>query len=108
MPAKEGSSILLRSIYRLDQRSSQNIRRLPPGSPLSARRSGSWLTHPLLAHAVVLGSLGAILAYGLAGLSIVGESETWKPHAWVPRLLVIASAFLIATTLYRIIRRWLR
>jgi hypothetical protein len=98
----------LRSIYRPDQRPSQKIRRIPPGSPLSARRSGSWLAHPVLIHAAILGSLGAILAYGLAGLSIVGESETWKPHAWVPRLLVIASASLIATTLYRLICRHLR
>jgi len=98
----------LRSIYRPGRRPSQKIRRLPLGSPSSAHRSGSPLTHPLLIHAVVLGSLGAILAYGLAGLSISGESAAWKPHAWVPRLLVIASAFLIATTLYRLIRRWLR
>jgi len=98
----------LRSIYRPDRRPPQKIRQIPPGRPLSARRSGSWLTHPVLIHAAILGSLGAILAYGLAGLSIVGESETWKPHAWVPRLLVIASAFLIATTLYRLIRKYLR
>ena len=62
----------------------------------------------MLIHAAILGSLGVILSYGLAGLSIVAESETWKPHAWVPRLLVIASAFLIATTLYRLIRKYLR
>jgi sulfite exporter TauE/SafE len=108
LPAEEGRLILLNFIFLSDRRPSQKIRRRPPGSPPSARRSGSWLTHPVLIHAVVLGALGAILAYGVVGLSIAGESETWQQHAWVPRLLVIASAFLIATTFYRIARRWYR
>jgi hypothetical protein len=99
---------LLNFIFLPVRRRSQKVRRLSPGSPSSARRSGSWLTHPVLIQAVILGSLGAVLAYGLAGLSVASEFEAWQQHAWVPRLLVIASAFLIVTTLYRILRRWFR
>jgi hypothetical protein len=99
---------VLKSIFRPDRRAGQKIRRLPLVSPLSARRSGSWLTHPLLIHTAILGALGIILAYGLAGLAVVAESEAWQPHAWVPRLLVVSSAFLIATTLCRIVGRWFR
>jgi hypothetical protein len=108
LPAEEGWFILTDSIYRPDRRPGEKLPRLPPASLSGARRAGSWLTHPVLVHAAILGAVGAVLAYGLSGLSIVAESETWKPHAWVPRLLVIASAFLIATTLYRLIRRYLR
>jgi hypothetical protein len=49
--------------------------------------------------------LGALLFFGLIGISVAREAEATVPHSWIPRLLVIASGFLIATTLYRIIRR---
>jgi hypothetical protein len=49
--------------------------------------------------------LGALLIFGLVGISVARESEASLRHIWVPRLLAIVSGFLIATTLYRIIRR---
>jgi hypothetical protein len=49
--------------------------------------------------------LGALFYFGLIGISVARKAEAALPHIWVPRLLVIASGFLIATTLYRIIRR---
>jgi hypothetical protein len=36
---------------------------------------------------------------------VAREAEATLPYIWVPRLLVIVTGFLIATTLYRIIRR---
>lgn len=49
--------------------------------------------------------LGALLIFGLVGISVARETEASLRHIWVPRLLVIVSGFLIATTLYRVIRR---
>ena len=54
---------------------------------------------------MILAVLGALLFFGLIGISVAREAEAALPHIWVPRLLVIVSGFLIATTLYRIIRR---
>jgi hypothetical protein len=55
---------------------------------------------------VVLALLGTILCFALVGLSVAKESEAYQPFIWVPRLLAILSGFLIATILWRIIRRW--
>jgi fumarate reductase subunit D len=63
------------------------------------------LNHPALVYTLVLAVLGFVLFFGLIGISVARESAATIPHSWVPRLLVIASGFLIATTLYRIIRR---
>ena len=54
---------------------------------------------------MVLAVLAALFYFGLIGVSVARESEATLPHIWVPRLLVIVSGFLIATTLYRIVRR---
>lgn len=49
--------------------------------------------------------LGAFFYFGLIGISVARKAEATLPYIWVPRLLVIVSGFLIATTLYRVIRR---
>jgi hypothetical protein len=66
------------------------------------------MNHPILVHTLALAFLGGVLVFGLIGISVARESATSQPHIWVPRLLTIASGFLIATTLYRIIRRMFR
>jgi NADH:ubiquinone oxidoreductase subunit 6 (subunit J) len=63
---------------------------------------------PVLVHTVVLVILGAILVFGLIGISVARESATSLPHIWVPGTLAIASGLLIAIALYRFIRRWFR
>jgi len=72
---------------------------------LASRRPTFWLNHPALVYSLVLAVLAALFYFGLIGVSVARESEATLPHIWVPRLLVIVSGFLIATTLYRIVRR---
>ena len=62
------------------------------------------MNRPVLVHTLVLVFLGAILAFGLIGISVARESTTSLPHIWLPGTLAIASGLLIAITLYRLIR----
>lgn len=78
---------------------------LDPGWSSTSRRPAFWLNHPALVYSLVLALLGALLFFGLIGISVAREAEATLPYIWVPRLLVIVTGFLIATTLYRIIRR---
>jgi hypothetical protein len=101
----EGRAIFPRLIDWLKHRAPPRIRSLDTGRSAASRRPTFWLSHPALVYTVVLLLLGALLFFGLIGIAVARESEATLAHIWVPRLLVVASGFLIATTLYRIIRR---
>jgi hypothetical protein len=89
----------------IDRLRPPHVRSLDPARTSAAKRSAFWVNHPGLIYSLVLTFLGAILAFGLIGISVARESETTLPYIWVPRLLIIACGVLIATTLYRLIRR---
>jgi fumarate reductase subunit D len=101
----EGRIIHLGLIDRLRHGKPPRIRLLGPGKGPASRRPTFWLNHPALVYSIVLALLGALLFFGLIGMSVARETEAYFAYIWVPRLLVIVSGFLIATTLYRIIRR---
>jgi len=44
--------------------------------------------------------------FGIAGMSVAQDIEAYNGYIWVPLLLVVMSAFLIITTLYRLIKRY--
>ena len=69
-------------------------------------RGRSVLTHAAAAYALVFGVLAAVFLFGLVGISVAGATEDYRPYAWVPRLLVLASAVLIVSTAVRAFRRW--
>jgi hypothetical protein len=46
-----------------------------------------------------------ILLFGLAGIAVARESETFQAYIWVPILLVVLSGALIISLSVRLIRR---
>lgn len=78
---------------------------LPRSQLRPLRTSLIFRLHPAVGAALALSALGALLVFGLIGLSVARAEEAFHGYAWVPRLLVIASAGLILTTLARILRR---
>jgi uncharacterized membrane protein len=79
---------------------------MPPSTSqlTPSRKSLIYRLHPAVGAALAFAALSAILLFGLIGLSVARE-EAYRDYAWVPRLLVIASAGLILITLVRIFRR---
>lgn len=69
------------------------------------RKSLIFRLHPAVGVSLALLALSALLVFGLIGLSVARAEEAFRGYAWVPRLLVIASAGLILTTLVRLLRR---
>ena len=47
-----------------------------------------------------------VLLFGIAGISVAQDIEAYRGYIWVPVLLVAMSAFMIVTTIYRIIKRY--
>jgi hypothetical protein len=105
---REGFTIYSKLTDWLKQLKAPHVRSLDHGRTSAAKRSAFWMNHPVLVYTLVIAFLSVILVFGLIGISVARESTTDLPHIWVPRLLAIASGFLIATILYRIIRRILR
>jgi Mn2+/Fe2+ NRAMP family transporter len=66
-----------------------------------------FLTPTAIATAVLLTALSALLVFGLIGVSVAEEFEPYHGYIWVPRLLVVVSAILIATVLGYLLRRQL-
>lgn len=64
-----------------------------------------FLTPAAVAAAVLLAALSALLVFGLIGVSVAEEFESYRGYIWVPRLLVAASAILIAAVLGCFLRR---
>ncbi|MBI5580444.1 MAG: hypothetical protein HY895_14920 [Deltaproteobacteria bacterium] len=64
-----------------------------------------FLTPAAVATAVLLAALSALLAFGLIGISVAKEFEPYHGYIWVPRLLVVVSAILIAAVLGCFLRR---
>jgi hypothetical protein len=56
---------------------------------------------------IALALLAAVLAFALVGLSVAGQDGDYAALSWIPRLLAVLSAFLILTTVWRIVRRWI-
>jgi hypothetical protein len=52
-----------------------------------------------------LAALAALLVFGLIGVSVAEEFEAYHGYLWVPRLLVVVSAFLIATIFGHLLRQ---
>jgi uncharacterized membrane protein AbrB (regulator of aidB expression) len=63
------------------------------------------LTPPAVATALLIAALCALLVFGLIGISVAEEFEPYHGYLWVPRLLVVVSAILIATVLGHLLRR---
>jgi cell division protein FtsW (lipid II flippase) len=70
-----------------------------------SRRPLHFLTPPAVATTLLLAALAALLVFGLIGVSEAKESEAYHGYVWVPRLLVVVSAILIATILGHLLRR---
>jgi uncharacterized membrane protein AbrB (regulator of aidB expression) len=64
-----------------------------------------FLTPRRIATALLLSALCALLVFGLIGVSVAEEFESYHGYIWVPRLLVVVSAILIATVLGYLLRR---
>jgi hypothetical protein len=64
-----------------------------------------FLTPAAVATAVLLAALSALLVFGLIGVSVAEEFEPYRGYIWVPRLLVMVSAILIAAVLVYLLRR---
>ena len=47
-----------------------------------------------------------VLLFGIAVMSVAQDIEAYNGYIWVPLLLVVMSAFMIITTLYRLIKRY--
>jgi hypothetical protein len=77
------------------------------GMKSNSRRSAFSFHQPALATIGALLLWSALFAFGLMGISVAGESPQFREHVWVPRTLAIASGFLLATTLFRLVRRLL-
>ena len=48
-----------------------------------------------------------VFLFGLAGISVAQDIEAYRGYIWVPSLLVAISAFMIVTTTYRLIKRYI-
>ena len=48
-----------------------------------------------------------VFLFGLAGISVAQDIEAYSGYIWVPALLVVMSAFMIVTTTYRLIKRYI-
>jgi uncharacterized membrane protein len=48
-----------------------------------------------------------VFLFGIAGISVAQEIEAYRNYIWVPSLLVAMSAFMIVTTTYRLIKRYI-
>jgi hypothetical protein len=72
-----------------------------------SRKPLSFLTPPALARALLLAALSALLVFGLIGVSVAEESAAYRGYVWIPRLLVVVSAILIAAVIGRLLRRYL-
>ncbi len=72
-----------------------------------SRKSLPFLTLPAVAKALLLAALSALLAFGLIGVSVAEEFAPYHGYIWVPRLLVVVSAILIATVIGHLLRRHL-
>ncbi len=70
-----------------------------------SRRPLHFLTPPAVGIALLLAALSALLVFGLVGVSVADEFEPYHGYTWVPRLLVVVSAVLIATLLGHLLRR---
>ena len=70
-----------------------------------SRKPLHFLTPPAVATALLLAALCALLVFGLIGVSVAKEFEAYHGYIWVPRLLVVVSAILIATVLGHLLRR---
>jgi hypothetical protein len=71
-----------------------------------SRKPLHFLTPPAVATTVLLAALSALLVFGLIGVSVAEEFEPYRGYIWVPRLLVVVSALLIAAVLgYLLCRR---
>jgi len=62
-------------------------------------------TPPAIATALLLAALSTLLVFGLIGISVAEEFEAYHGYIWAPRLLVVASAILIAAVLGHLLRR---
>ena len=47
-----------------------------------------------------------VLLFGIAGISVAQDIEAYRGYIWVPVLLVAMSAFMIVTSTYRLIMRY--
>jgi hypothetical protein len=47
-----------------------------------------------------------VFSFGIAGISVAREIETYRDYIWVPVLLVVMSAVMVTTTTYRLIKRY--
>jgi Mn2+/Fe2+ NRAMP family transporter len=72
-----------------------------------SRKPLHFLTLPAVAKALLLAALSALLVFGLIGVSVAEEFAPYHGFIWVPRLLVVVSAILIATVIGCLLRRHL-
>ena len=70
-----------------------------------SRKPLHFLTPPAVATALLLAALCALLVFGLIGVSVAKEFEPYHGYIWVPRLIVVVSAILIAPVLAYLLRR---
>jgi hypothetical protein len=98
---------LLKSIYRFSRQRDQKLGFSPRAKPQRAWKSPLGTVHPAVVQVVVLLLLGAVVGFAWIGIAVARESEAYQAFIWVPRLLAVLSGFLIATTLWRMVRRWI-
>mgnify|MGYP006310617453 CR=1 FL=1 len=48
----------------------------------------------------------AVLLFGIEGIRVAGQTETYQAHIWVPILLVILSSGVGVSILFRLVKRY--
>jgi len=59
------------------------------------------------AHFILIGFMGLVFLFSIAGFSVVRENIEFYEYVWVPFLLMILSILVIVSVLIRLIKRYI-
>lgn len=60
------------------------------------------------AYAIVVGFMLLVFLFAIAGIAVARENPTYNGYIWVPVALLTMSIAIIATTAFRLIKRYSR
>lgn len=92
------------STGHLAKPSGKTLMRLDP-NPLFRKTIVAWYDSEV-ACAVTFLFFSLVFLFGMAGVSVVGETPAYRPCLWVPMLLLVLSGGGIASITLRLIYRW--
>ena len=56
---------------------------------------------------IVVGLMSLVLCFGLIGIHVAGQTPQYGQHIWLPIVLVLMSAGVMASVISRLVRRYL-